>query len=201
MAVKMRVIVVSSNSSIEMTFICRNNRCVISLRPPPGGPIAPKNSYANKPWILKKSTILARCENIGREKLVDCKCKTYHIDQRKFWRVFLVVPVIMIQPLPEQLQIQKYRNVHKVTFNIKLESIEVLSKLKRIFCITSIGGWASYFSLAGMFKSEKRKDTFITMNYDSIIYWNFPKNVDKTESWISTAIALPGRGRKNNVHY
>ena len=45
MLVKIRVIVTSSNSSIEMTCRWRVKRPVMSLRPPPGGPIAPTNNY------------------------------------------------------------------------------------------------------------------------------------------------------------
>jgi hypothetical protein len=46
--VKIRIIVFSSNSSMETTCKCRTNRDVMSFRPPPGGPIAPINSCSMK---------------------------------------------------------------------------------------------------------------------------------------------------------
>ena len=45
MAVKMRIIVASSNSSTDTTCRWRTNRPVTSLRPPPGGAIAATNNY------------------------------------------------------------------------------------------------------------------------------------------------------------
>lgn len=44
MEVNILVMVLSSNESMDMIFIWRVNRSEISLRPPPGGPMADTNS-------------------------------------------------------------------------------------------------------------------------------------------------------------
>ena len=44
MEVKILVIVLSSNESMDMILMCRVNRSEMSLRPPPGGPMADTKS-------------------------------------------------------------------------------------------------------------------------------------------------------------
>ena len=45
MEVNILVMVLSSNESMDMIFIWRVNRSEMSLRPPPGGPMADTNSW------------------------------------------------------------------------------------------------------------------------------------------------------------
>lgn len=56
-AVKIRNMVLSSKSSIETTCRWRVNLLLMSLRPPPGGPIAPtnncKNNVYNSVWYYR----------------------------------------------------------------------------------------------------------------------------------------------------
>lgn len=66
MDVKILVNVVSSKSAIEMTFIWRVKRSVMSLRPPPGGHIAVTKSWIEKEgWINFSFMYLTLSERTG----------------------------------------------------------------------------------------------------------------------------------------
>ena len=85
MEVKIFVMVLSSKESIDIIFKCRVNRPEMSLRPPPGGPMAETNSWKKTKfknplrWICYNTIMVARVAGyrarclgrcLGRERVL-----------------------------------------------------------------------------------------------------------------------------------